>query len=497
MKKLALGIMTAVMAGCMFAGAAMADEAELLPGGGSNIIYIITPSTSNPFFNTEQVVGSAKAEELGYEVKCFSHDDDAAKQLEYFEAAITDGAAAIICDNAGADASVEAVQKAYDAGIPTFLIDREINQSGIAVSQIVADNAQGAAAIAEKWVEAMDYEGKYAELLGLESDTNCWVRSENYHSVIDEYDTLEMVAQQSANWDQTEAYEKTEAILQECADAGVYCAGYLCDFDTSFRNNYDNVFKNEFFLGTVADGGCADEARRGYDFFDSVIEYNERTPDAPIRHVAMTVFPAFAFPYQQSFAAQFVEKVEEYNAANPDKAIEVDPLSDETDVLMFRPMDSTYFNKHPGIDAIVSICSGSFVYPTMVSAGVSNTMKLFAAGYNDGDDAVFGSKGAYQMEVVSPVEAVVFPLVLLLNKLNGAEFPDQPAEAERRGCSVLLINSDEDLAKFQGSLYLTAKPEDAFLSPEDVVALTAYNNPDATYAGLVDVLAHMTIDDIK
>jgi erythritol transport system substrate-binding protein len=228
MKKLALGIMTAVMAGCMFAGAAMADEAELLPGGGSNIIYIITPSTSNPFFNTEQVVGSAKAEELGYEVKCFSHDDDAAKQLEYFEAAITDGAAAIICDNAGADASVEAVQKAYDAGIPTFLIDREINQSGIAVSQIVADNAQGAAAIAEKWVEAMDYEGKYAELLGLESDTNCHVRSDNYHAVIDEYDTLEMVAQQSANWDQTEAYEKTEAILQ----ANPEITGIICGNDT-------------------------------------------------------------------------------------------------------------------------------------------------------------------------------------------------------------------------------------------------------------------------
>ena len=289
----------------------------------------------------------------------------------------------------------------------------------------------------------------------------------------------------------------TEAILQECADAGVYLAGYLCDYDTSFRNNYDNVFKNEFFLGTVADGGCADEARRGYDFFDSVIEYNERTPDAPIRHVAMTVFPAFAFPYQQDFAAQFVEKVEEYNAANPDKAIEVDPLSDETDILMFRPMDSTYFSKHPGIDAIVSICSGSFVYPTMVSAGVSNTMKLFAAGYNDGDEAVFGSKGAYQMEIVSPVEAITYPLVLLLNKINGVEFPDQPAEAERKGNSVLIINSDEDLAKFQKSIYLSFKPEDAFLTPEDVVALTAYNNPDATYAGLVDVLAHMTIDDIK
>ena len=289
----------------------------------------------------------------------------------------------------------------------------------------------------------------------------------------------------------------TEAILQECADAGVYCAGYLCDFDNSYRNNYDKVFKNEFFFGTVADGGCADEARRGYDFFDSVIEYNERTPDAPIRHVAMTTFPVFAFPYQQSFAAQFVEKVEEYNAANPDKAITVDPLDQDTDILMFRPMDSTYFNKHPGIDAIVSICSGSFVYPTMVSAGVSNTMKLFAAGYNDGDEAVFGSKGAYQMEIVSPVEAITYPLVLLLNKIYGVSFPDQPATAERRDCSTLIINSDEDLAKFKSCIYLSFKPEDAFLSAEDVLNLCAFANPDATYADLCAVLDHMTIEDIK
>lgn len=289
----------------------------------------------------------------------------------------------------------------------------------------------------------------------------------------------------------------TEAILQECADAGVYLAGYLCDFDTSFRNNHDNVFGNEFFLGTVADGGCGDDIKKGYDFFDSVIEYNDRHPDAPIRHVAMTTFPVFAFPYQQNFVAQFVEKIEEYNAANPDKAIEVDPFDAETDILMFRPLDSSWFNKHPGIDAIVSMCSGSFVYPTMVSAGVSGTMKLFASGYNDGDDAIFGSKGAYQMECVTAVESITYPLVLLLNKINGAEFPDQPAEAERRSCTQFLINSDEDLEKFEHSIYLSFKPEDALLTPEEVLALTAYGNPDATYAGLCEILDHMTIEDLK
>ena len=257
------------------------------------------------------------------------------------------------------------------------------------------------------------------------------------------------------------------------------------------------MFKNEYFLGTVADGGCGDELKRGYDFFDSVMEYNDRNPDAPIRHVAMTTFPPFAFPYQQNFVAQFVEKVEEYNAANPDKAIEVDPFNEETDILMFRPMDSTYFTKHPGIDAIISMCAGSFVYPTMVSAGVSDTMKLFAAGYNDGDNAIFGSKGAYQQEIVCAQESITYPLVLLLNKINGVSFPDQPAEAERKSCSTFIINSDEDLAKFEHSIYLSYKAEDALLSPEDVLNLTAFGNPNATYADLCEILNHMTIEDLK
>jgi len=194
-----------------------AAEAEALPGGGSNIIYIITPSHSNPFFKTEADTATAKAEELGYEVKAASHDDDATKQSELFDNAIADKAAAIICDNAGADATVEAVQKA-----------RDINADGVAISQIVANNYQGAKAIAEEWVEAMGEEGKYAELLGKESDTNAGVRSSAFHEVIDQYDTLEMVAQQTANWEQTEGFEKTETILQSNPEI----TGIICGNDT-------------------------------------------------------------------------------------------------------------------------------------------------------------------------------------------------------------------------------------------------------------------------
>ena len=205
-----------------------AAPAKVLNTNAANkLIYCITPSTSNPYFGTVQTACKEEGKKLGYKVKCVSHDDDATKQSELFDTAISEGASAIVCDNAGADASIEAVQKAYDAGIPTFMVDREINKEGLCVSQIVANNDQGAQAAAEALVEATGGKGDYAELLGLESDTNCQVRSNAFHRVLDQTD-MKMVAQQSANWDQTEGQSKAETILQQYPDI----VAIVCGNDT-------------------------------------------------------------------------------------------------------------------------------------------------------------------------------------------------------------------------------------------------------------------------
>ena len=181
---------------------------------GKGTIAIITPSHDNPFFKAEADGAAAKAAELGYEVMVLVHDDDANKQNELFDSAIAAGVKAIILDNAGADASVAAVQKAKDAGIPSFLIDREITATGVAVSQIVSNNYQGAQLGAEEFVKLMGEAGDYAELIGKESDTNAGIRSKGYHDVIDQYPDLKMVASQTANWSQTEAYTVMESMLQ-------------------------------------------------------------------------------------------------------------------------------------------------------------------------------------------------------------------------------------------------------------------------------------------
>jgi len=175
---------------------------------------IITPSPDNVFFKAEQEAAEAKAKELGYETLVISHDDDPTKQSQAFDTAISRKAAAIILDNAGADVTVTAVQKAKDAGIPSFLIDREINKTGVAAAQIVSNNAQGASLGGQEFAKQMNNTGEYAELTGKETDTNAGVRSKGYHDILDQIPAMKMVAQQTANWDQAEALAKTQTILQ-------------------------------------------------------------------------------------------------------------------------------------------------------------------------------------------------------------------------------------------------------------------------------------------
>ncbi|MFB4284357.1 MULTISPECIES: D-ribose ABC transporter substrate-binding protein [unclassified Nonomuraea] len=194
-------------------------------GAAGGLIAIITPSHDNPFFKAEADAAKAQAEKLGYQTSVASHDDDPNKQSELIDAAISRQAKAIVLDNAGADASIGPVRKATEGGVPVFLIDREINATGIAKAQIVSNNSQGAQLAAQSFVEAMKSKGNYVELVGKESDTNASVRSKGFADVISQYPDMKQVAKESANWDQQEAFTKMETIIQKSRDIQGVIAG--------------------------------------------------------------------------------------------------------------------------------------------------------------------------------------------------------------------------------------------------------------------------------
>ena len=203
-------LLSAVMAFAVVTGVGAAQAKDLLA--------IITPSFDNPFFKAEADGAKAKAEALGYDTVVLSHDDDTNKQSQLIDSVVARGAKAIILDNAGADATVAALQNAKKAGVPSFLIDREINATGVAVSQIVSNNYQGAQLGGQEFVKLMGEKGNYVELVGKDSDTNAHIRSKGYHDVINDYPDLKMLASQSANWSQPEAFTKMEALLQAHPD---------------------------------------------------------------------------------------------------------------------------------------------------------------------------------------------------------------------------------------------------------------------------------------
>jgi erythritol transport system substrate-binding protein len=189
------------------------------------LIAIIVPSQDNPFFKAEADAASSHARALGYRVRVDSHNDDAYTQDNLIDAAIASNAKAIILDNAGTDASISAVRRATRAGIPCFLIDRGISATGIAKAQIIADNTQGAELVATQFVKDLPAGGDYAELLGIESDTNAQVRTHGFHAVLNQDPKLHLVAAQSANWSQSDAFSKTEIILESRAQLVGIIAG--------------------------------------------------------------------------------------------------------------------------------------------------------------------------------------------------------------------------------------------------------------------------------
>jgi erythritol transport system substrate-binding protein len=194
----------------MFAGMARAQD--------KGLITIIVNDPANPYWFTEGEVAKATAEEMGYSATVAAHTGDTNTESNLIDTAITNQAVAIVLDPANAEGSIGNIQRAVDAGIPVILVNAEINQEGLAIAQLVSNNAQGAALGAQAWVEAVGDTGNYVELVGAPSDNNAATRSNGYMTVLSQYPDLVQVGQEVANWDRTQGYNKMQALLQANPD---------------------------------------------------------------------------------------------------------------------------------------------------------------------------------------------------------------------------------------------------------------------------------------
>ncbi|WP_194410350.1 D-ribose ABC transporter substrate-binding protein [Microbacterium cremeum] len=210
----AAGALVLGLTACSSGNTAGSDETSGGSGEAGGLITIIVNDPANPYWKTEGDIAAATAEELGYETTVGAHKGDANTENTLIDTAISNKSVAIILDPANADGSIAAVKKADAAGIPVFLVNAEINESGIAKAQLVSNNAQGAALGAQEWVRLMGEAGDYVELFGAPSDNNAQTRSNGYTTVISQYPELVQVGKEVADWDRTKGHDKMQSLLQ-------------------------------------------------------------------------------------------------------------------------------------------------------------------------------------------------------------------------------------------------------------------------------------------
>lgn len=177
-------------------------------------IAVVISTLNNSWFVVLGETAKQRAVELGYEAVIFDSQNNPSKETEHFDNIIASGFKAILFNPTDAKGSVANVKAAKKAGIPVFCMDREIDANDVAVAQILSDNYSGCVLLGQYFVKKLNGKGNYVELLGLVGDNNTWNRSKGFHSVVDNYPDLKMVAQQTGEFDRNKAMEVMESMLQ-------------------------------------------------------------------------------------------------------------------------------------------------------------------------------------------------------------------------------------------------------------------------------------------
>ncbi|MBN2807827.1 MAG: D-ribose ABC transporter substrate-binding protein [Prolixibacteraceae bacterium] len=274
----------------------------------SDQMAVIVSTLNNPWFVVLAESAAEKARELGYKTTIFDSQNNSAKEAEHFDNVIAMGYSAVLLNPTDADGSVLNVKRAKAAGIPTFCMDREINAKDAAVTQLLSDNFTGCVKLGEYFVRQLNKKGNYVELLGLVGDNNTWNRSNGFHSVVDEFPELKMVAQQSADFDRNKAMDVMETIMQ----ANPAIDAVFCGNDAMAMGAYQAVLA----------AGKADKVKVfGFDGSDDAIN---GIADGKIAATVMQ-FPVLMAQTSAEMAHQYITGERDFSSKTPVEVILITP----------------------------------------------------------------------------------------------------------------------------------------------------------------------------
>lgn len=147
---------------------------------------------------------SARAKELGIELKIYDGNYDSALQISQIEEMISDGVDGIILNPQDADACSPCVDKAVEAGIPIIAVNTRVNNDKV-TSYIGSQDVQAGEMIMSKIAESLQGKGKIVILEGPMGQSAQIERREGIENVLEKYPDIQVMSEKTANWSKLEA----------------------------------------------------------------------------------------------------------------------------------------------------------------------------------------------------------------------------------------------------------------------------------------------------
>jgi D-xylose transport system substrate-binding protein len=212
--------------------AATSDTSGAAASGGGKIALLL-PETQNARYETkDKPLFEAKVKELcpDCQVLYSNADQDAAKQQQQAEAALTNGAKVLVLDAVDAASTGAIVAQANAKGVPVFAYDRAIPGKGVAYYNSY-DNAKvgklQATALLDKLKADGKQNGTIVMINGAPTDNNAKLFKQGAHSVFDN-STLKIGAEyDTPNWQPSEAQSEMDQAISKLGKngfVGVYAA---------------------------------------------------------------------------------------------------------------------------------------------------------------------------------------------------------------------------------------------------------------------------------
>lgn len=197
----------------LMAGVAIATVTAMT--SGANAAYVLAmkgPGAGNPFWAAVEEGAKAKGEELGVEVVVVAPpaETDVQAQITQVEDLLAQGIDGLAIAPTDPNALAPVIEAAREQGVPVVFVDTMGSNEG--VTFIGTDNEAGAALAAQYMCDNIEEGADVAILQGVMSHSTAQLRANGAKAGL-EACGLNVVAEQTAEWDRAKGLSVTENIL--------------------------------------------------------------------------------------------------------------------------------------------------------------------------------------------------------------------------------------------------------------------------------------------